>query len=70
MVTGCGREHGHPGVKTGLLGVRKPEISADAVMDGALTVSLPAHSECLSSPRWRQAWLSYLCSQMPNATKD
>ena len=70
MVTGYGREHGHPGVKTGLLGVRKHEISADAVMDGTLTVSLSAHSECLSNRPWRQTCLSYLCSQMPNATKD
>ena len=51
MVTGYGWEHGHPRVKKGLLGVRKPEIPTNSVMDGVLTVSLSAHSECLKAHR-------------------
>ena len=31
--------------------MRKPEIPTNSVMDGALTVSLSAHSECLKAHR-------------------
>ena len=34
VASGCSQEHGYPGVKIGLLGVRKPEIPANSVMDG------------------------------------
>lgn len=46
MVSGCGRENGHP-VKRALRCEGKPEIPENSVMDGALTVS-PSTLEALS----------------------